>query len=710
LLGSLAYAAATNGWTYAFLLVAAAGAVITAAVLQTVKWWMRRERLAASSAPKAGNAPPKPPEGALGDVTAWEAAGRLLGPGWSLARALLPLLLPILVVVLFVTREYSWLLQGLCGAALISLVWLFLSGESEFQHERDNLGYVYPRGVWKGMRAGLKAGNRLRAVFYWVLPLLGVLIVSFVVARWVAGLAYLGKLKLWDQLAGASGDAEYLAFLIFYVAFFYRLVGWATNPFRWAAAVLFAVLTGQLLVAAGVLRRFDWLTFGQLGWWTIGLFGGVLVLLVAEAVYYSSAPVPGDLWQAARGIGFAVAGACAVALFVSLSIAAAETTGGADRIGDLRATTNVRFGHEHLSNLELAWTFAPVLHLEHAELYNPSRVEAFLSNAENGPDSGAVLRKSKHGQRGLNSQTLPTTCADGGHDACGELVCDRCERITSPKTLRTSGDWVREGVLYARVVRKQADPHAFSGWMPQRYADVRTLIQYWIFYLYDKWQTETLVGTFTQEHQADWEFVAVGLDGGNQPKFVALSAHCGGQVVDWNDSLPAATGYHTKGIQTVDITDHEPAELRDAVTHPIVAVARGSHGNYTSDSGHRPPDFGSCSNLPSGAISAFTYASNVRDVTEQSGDNGWFTYPKDVAVVPSDSKHLGFPFFFPGSWGSGEYLQFGNRDKSRNGDGPRSPPLQGPSWDTPINLFFCSAHWHGGPGDHGSAGQCNPKA
>ena len=57
-LGSLAYGAVSNGWTYAFLIVAAAGAVITAAALQTVKWWMRRERSGSAGGVNGGATPP----------------------------------------------------------------------------------------------------------------------------------------------------------------------------------------------------------------------------------------------------------------------------------------------------------------------------------------------------------------------------------------------------------------------------------------------------------------------------------------------------------------------------------------------------------------------------------------------------------------------------------------------------------------------------
>ncbi len=336
----------------------------------------------------------------------------------------------------------------------------------------------------------------------------------------------------------------------------------------------------------------------------------------------------------------------------------------------------------------LVWTFAPLLHLEHDEQWGPSSVGPFLAGAT---ESGAQSISGLSGK--LSLATLPTVCPDGSHQACGTLRCPSCAEET---TTQRNG-FFPQGSLYARVVHRATDPQAFAGWNPWG-ARLTTLIQYWIFYLYDRWQAETVIGKLTQEHQGDWEFVAVGL-AQDRPLFLALSEHCAGQVVDWNRNLPAAPGHLVDG--RIIISDHLLSPT-DEVTHPIIAVARGSHANYARSGGNRPPDWGSCSNLPSGAVTAFSYASNVRDLTEQ-GSGGWYAYPRNVSVVKSENGRLGRPFSYPGTWGSGEYVTFGHLNPKRTGAGPKSPPLQGRSWERPINFFFCGPHWQG---DHGTTAQC----
>ena len=139
-----------------------------------------------------------------------------------------------------------------------------------------------------------------------------------------------------------------------------------------------------------------------------------------------------------------------------------------------------------------------------------------------------------------------------------------------------------QGVLYARVVHRGDEPAPFRG-PYQPFEDLQTLIQYWIFYGYDKWQTETVVGRMTQEHEADWEHVSVGLDSKNTPLFVALSAHCGGQTVDWKD-VHAAPGRPDSTGKKVEVFDSRK-RVNEDVSHPIVAVARGSHANYAASAG-----------------------------------------------------------------------------------------------------------------------------
>jgi hypothetical protein len=238
-------------------------------------------------------------------------------------------------------------------------------------------------------------------------------------------------------------------------------------------------------------------------------------------------------------------------------------------------------------------------------------------------------------------------------------------------------------------VHRSADQPAFAGWSP--WIQLQTLIQYWIFYRYDRWTTETLLGNFTQKHQGDWEYVTVGLDATNRPIFLALSAHCAGEVVLWDNDVPAVSETYSPAKHLLVVVHRRNANPA-TVSHPIIAVARGSHGNYVDDGGHRPPDFGSCAHVPADAVLALSYASNVRDLTSGAKE-GWFAYPRDVVVVPSERGHLGYPFNYPGAWGTGEYITIGHQDQYRDGDAPKSPPLQGPKWDTPVQFFVCGAYW-----------------
>ncbi len=614
----------------------------------------------------------------------WAAVGQLLATAGALGRALLPLALPFLVIAIFATREASHILPVLVGAALAALIWLFARGEGEFEHERSQLLALPPR-----IRGGLAKGSRVSSLAHSGLPWTAIGLLGGAVFLFLAGFA--GQFAAWDSLAGASGLAEYLALLLLAITLPLRLFGYATNAYRYASAGALTLLIGQVLVVAGVFPSGEFLRsiHLDLGWASIGLVVILVGVLLAEALRVQTPIVPGPFHQGARAWGLAAASLAALGLFAALVIATIETTGGADRLGSLRAAlsptiVNTRGGPD----ARLVWTFAPLLHLEHDEQWGPSSVGPFLAGAT---ESGAQSISGLSGK--LSLATLPTVCPDGSHQACGTLRCPSCAEET---TTQRNG-FFPQGSLYARVVHRATDPQAFAGWNPWG-ARLTTLIQYWIFYLYDRWQAETVIGKLTQEHQGDWEFVAVGL-AQDRPLFLALSEHCAGQVVDWNRNLPAAPGHLVDG--RIIISDHLLSPT-DEVTHPIIAVARGSHANYARSGGNRPPDWGSCSNLPSGAVTAFSYASNVRDLTEQ-GSGGWYAYPRNVSVVKSENGRLGRPFSYPGTWGSGEYVTFGHLNPKRTGAGPKSPPLQGRSWERPINFFFCGPHWQG---DHGTTAQC----
>ena len=620
------------------------------------------------------------------ETDAWTTVSGLFRPPGALGRALLPLLLAVVVVCFFASSQLGPTLQVASGVALAALTWLLVRGQTAdigFEHRnvKDVVTAIspttpYPRTLLRTLGIPLLIGIGGAAAFV------------------VLGLGF--QPGTWKSSAGWSGVSEYVGLLVLGAAGVLRIFGYATSGLRLIVAAALSLLTIRGLTWAGVLRGEDfWGRVHLTARWTAFFLVAVLVVAFAvESWRLKGAPAraPGDMHRYGRGLGLLAASLSAVLLFGALAVAGWQTTGGADRLGSdafgaIRPTLAPRIvDTPGDADSDLAWTFAPVLHLQHDEQYPPVAVQSFLTGSK---QSGAAPVAA--GDEPLSLETLPVECPDGSHDACGAISCPSC--VDRRRESQPEG-FVPQGVFYARVAHRSAEPRVFSGWNPwgERLA---TLIQYWIFYGYDLWQTETVIGRLTQEHEADWEHVSVGLDGGNKPLFLALSAHCGGQVVGWS-KIAAAPGTLANGRIVVSSVRTSADE---DVTHPIAAVAKGSHANYAVSSGRRPPDWGSCKNLPSDALSALSYASNVRDLTED-GNGGWFAYPADVAVVTEHTR----PMSYPGAWGSGESITFAHREPSRTSRGPLSPPLQTASWARPIRLYFCGSHWRGDV--HGTKADC----
>lgn len=99
---------------------------------------------------------------------------------------------------------------------------------------------------------------------------------------------------------------------------------------------------------------------------------------------------------------------------------------------------------------------------------------------------------------------------------------------------------------YARVACAQTNPGMGE----------RTVIQYWLFYLYnDAWNV----------HQGDWEMVQIVLDGEGRPQYAAYAQHNTYSWRPWDEVL----------VDTRDSDGDGQAE-----EHPRVYVARGSHASY----------------------------------------------------------------------------------------------------------------------------------
>jgi hypothetical protein len=196
------------------------------------------------------------------------------------------------------------------------------------------------------------------------------------------------------------------------------------------------------------------------------------------------------------------------------------------------------------------------------------------------------------------------------------------------------------------------------------------LLQYWYFYRYDESESTVFAGQLVQKHEGDWEVVTIGLSD-EKPLFVAYSAHCAGTWRYWRE---------------IEVSDQLPRPW----THPLVAVAEGSHANYPKADQKRSPDWAHCAHkLPAGTSTAIDYASNIRDRTEY----GWLWYP--AADGWREANVLALPMSFPGTWGKEDTTTLVNfKENLLNdppGPGPASPPLQA-SWRKPVPLIFCEGY------------------
>jgi hypothetical protein len=121
-------------------------------------------------------------------------------------------------------------------------------------------------------------------------------------------------------------------------------------------------------------------------------------------------------------------------------------------------------------------------------------------------------------------------------------------------------------------------------------------------------------------------------------------------------------------------------------THPLVAVARGSHANYPEADQQRSPDWTHCQGLPAGLTTLVSYASNIRDKTEYT----WLWHEPARGLILLDSKTQ--PMLYPGSWGAHDETYLYNFNANQivaNGAGPLSPPLQA-LWQDPLKKIYCN--------------------
>ncbi len=592
-------------------------------------------------------------------------------------------MLPVGVVVAIATTQYRRPVQVAAGVLLGGLLLFLLRGELEIANERRRAR----RLIADGSRAIAALVTHVVRQPSPVpppdppIPVIALRHALLVATGLVAGIILPG-INVWQDgwngwltATGYSGAFLWTGVQLLLVAAVLRFVGYATRIVRWLVVSVIVLACARVAIFIGLLPGEHF--FGA----HLPLVGAVAALVVFLLVFFIwetvrlPSPDPGIAQKILRALGFVLAVGSASAFAIGMVGARHETTNGVHVPG---ATSTHRITQlvnlkENTRESRLAWTYAPILRLHPDELFPPTSAEEYLRRAH---------------------------CVALHVGGCTSLSCSSCS-VGIPRKASAKP----QVVFYARVATPDSDP-ALEGWTPGK-QPLATLIQYWFFYDYDRWEAKTLVGQLVQKHDADWEFVAVGLDVQDEPLFLALSAHCGGQVIQWDKDHPikALPGQVKDGDHVVIETPDADGKLRrltgNTTTHPVVAVARGSHGNYADDGGRRPPDWGSCPKVRSDSLGSLVYASNVRDLTADSDDDSYFAQARSIEPVTKTS----YPLTVSVPWGT-ETISLGHRVFAPK-QGPKSPPNQN-TWLHPIKLFFCDRFWH--PYRKAPKANCRPNA
>jgi hypothetical protein len=394
----------------------------------------------------------------------------------------------------------------------------------------------------------------------------------------------------------------------------------------------------------------------------------VLWALAVIALLVAISPRVTPMPAARIGLG---AGACAL---LALVLAAHGLTYVDGELSARMAAIRARTDQDKRDEL-IARVFAPRLFLadKTAEFPRNPLVDMLISKRIENPKRGPVLSDG---------------CFVYG-TSCGKLPGSPAYPYG---TYASGGNTLHPyGVIYVRVAHK--DDPAFKS---VRYApksirsQVTELVQYWLYYGYDRFEAVTPFGRLVQQHESDWEAVSVGL-ADSRPLFVAYNAHCGGEWLKWGD-VPAAYHASEEGRQLVDDGDRAIAESGEA-THPAVMVALGSQASYPASAAVRVPDWTSCI-AKSTFGNAIAVAASIKEHVEVTEE----VVPVEVPLTRGDSE----PINFPGHWGLNNHsfcveLVFGIKPGCAGGAryGPEGPPAK-KDWTEPFKVIFHSHTWREG--------------
>jgi hypothetical protein len=611
-------------------------------------------------------------------------------PFVSLLRTIRPLLLPLLVVVAVGAVGLGPIAQIVIGASSLLIAWYLILRPERAQFKatlawEGRLVCVLVSHFWRIIAIGIPAAFALKAL--------------------APGTRH------FEALGDVPSALLLGALLAWLAATLLRLFSYGTSWLRALVALSIALAGARVAMQYGFAPEISLLTNASSTVYLAGAAGLLLlesILDVIAAVREGAGNPDSAIWhaidpilgvraaalplrtcQAAARWGYSAALIAALALAISVSYGLASTNQPGE---DLATPTGERVVPEQpltapgkvRGNLTLAREYAPVLALTHDERWSPTAVESYFSRppvaVQGPPGNGSREVTSLDDLEGACPEHAPAPCyklsidCPSGSEPCAE---------PRPEPTRSNDRLYRQGAVYYRVERKgqtiaaEREAKGKIAHQPENvfveegpFPNLSILLQYWYFYRYDESESTVFAGQLVQKHEGDWEVVTIGLSD-QKPLFVAYSAHCAGTWRYWRE---------------IEVSDQLPRPW----THPLVAVAEGSHANYPKADQKRSPDWAHCSHLlPAATSTAIDYASNIRDRTEY----GWLWYPAANGWYEADAAKL--PMSFPGTWGAEDTTTLINFKENRlnehPGPGPASPPLQA-SWRKPIPLIFCEGY------------------
>ncbi len=599
----------------------------------------------------------------------------LSGPALGLLLALVPLLLPIYVVLLFSTHAQPLLVQVTLGAAAVPIYLLVRKAEGA--------SFMSPLQQLNGL-----LGERLLVAAL----LIGGL--AIVIAFW----------RVFGRLGGWPSALAVLAALIWLLALGLRVFSYASTKARTLLAAVLGLLILRAFIQAGlapgeeVLAKVRLLDLNVLFVAALVVLGVVAFLewwhvrgteTPAMATIEQTRPAGGSTAERAAAAGFTAAVLGGVVLATATFAAAVSAAEKGEEATARPARTVAIPPPASLVDQPqaLADMYAPVVALTANERWEPELVDEFVADATifgAGEDAGAA-------QPVGTTADLPSSCPPGRTAPCYTLTLgcgDGDHACAKPRPPLSHGLQTR-GAIYARVVKPGAQANGARDPFldPSPFGDALVaLIQYWLFYRYDEWVAPTAAGTLTQHHEGDWESVSVGV-ANDGPLFVAYSGHCGGRWHHWSD---------VEVVRAVRDGNSWNFNAEAFASHPLVAVAEGSHANYLRSWNGRTPDWLACRPGIPVQVTATSYLWNLREKTSDERR----LIPAQVQLV--HDREL--PIAFPGYWGAGDSIVLTNFRSHAFpvGHSPASPRLKR-FWTHPLDIIFCSESWGNKPCENSSA-------